>query len=166
MLNTSSSSWSGVPLTMAIALLVAVALNTGITAFRTVFRVGFYAPVVTSIVAIAVVWQFLLQPDGLLNGCLGWFGIHGPELAAATPTWALPSLIIMAVWRNFGTLDDHLPRRPAERAAGAARGGDGRRRQRVAALPPHHDPAAAAHAAVRRGHHRGSATCSSSRSRS
>ena len=71
--------------------------------FRTVYRVGFYAPVVTSIVAIAIVWRFILQPDGLLNGFLALLGIQGPDWLQ-DPAWALPSLIMMAVWRNIGTL--------------------------------------------------------------
>ena len=101
--NTGVFVIVGVPLTIAVALLVALALNTGITRFRTVFRVGYYAPVVTSIVAIAIVWKFILQPDGLLNGFLGWFGINGPNWLEDT-FWALPSLILMAIWRNIGTL--------------------------------------------------------------
>jgi multiple sugar transport system permease protein len=103
LLNTFIFVFVGVPLTMGIALLVALALNTGIQRFRTVYRVGFYAPVVTSIVAIAVVWRFILQPDGLLNGFLSLFGIQGPNWLQ-DPAWALPSLIFMAVWRNLGTL--------------------------------------------------------------
>ena len=103
MLNTGIFVVVGVPLTMIIALLVALALNTGITKFRTVFRIGYYAPVVTSIVAIAIVWRFILQPDGLLNGFLSLFGISGPNWLEET-AWALPSLILMAVWRNIGTL--------------------------------------------------------------
>lgn len=103
LLNTFVFVVVGVPLTMGIALLVALALNTGINRFRTVYRVGFYAPVVTSIVAIAIVWRFILQPDGLLNGFLGLFGIQGPAWLQ-DPAWALPSLIFMAVWRNLGTL--------------------------------------------------------------
>lgn len=103
MLNTGVFVIVGVPLTMIIALLVALALNTGITKFRTVFRVGYYAPVVTSIVAIAIVWRFILQPDGLLNGFLALFGISGPNWLEDS-AWALPSLILMAVWRNIGTL--------------------------------------------------------------
>jgi len=93
----------GIPLTMVVALILAVALNSGIEKFRTVFRVGFYTPVVTSIVAIAVVWKFILQDNGLLNTVLGWVGIDGPNWLNST-TWAMPAMIIMAVWRNMGTL--------------------------------------------------------------
>jgi multiple sugar transport system permease protein len=53
--NTAYFVAVGIPLTMAVALGLAVALNNGIQRFRVVFRVGFYAPVVTSIVAVAVV---------------------------------------------------------------------------------------------------------------
>jgi multiple sugar transport system permease protein len=93
----------GIPLTMIVAMGLAVALNSGINRFRTAFRVGFYTPVVTSIVAVAVLWRFILQDDGLLNGLLGLVGINGPNWLNST-TWALPSLIFMAVWRNMGTL--------------------------------------------------------------
>jgi len=103
LLNTFTFVIVAVPLTMVLALAVALALDKGIRRFRTVYRVGFYTPVVTSIVAIAIVWRFILQPDGLLNGFLGVFGIQGPDWLQST-TWALPSLIAMAVWRNIGTL--------------------------------------------------------------
>jgi multiple sugar transport system permease protein len=103
LLNTFTFVIVAVPLTMVLALAVALALDKGIRRFRTVYRVGFYTPVVTSIVAIAIVWRFILQPDGLLNGFLGLFGIQGPDWLQST-TWALPSLIAMAVWRNIGTL--------------------------------------------------------------
>ncbi|QZN85898.1 carbohydrate ABC transporter permease [Cellulomonas sp. C5510] len=93
----------GIPVTMAVALLLAIALNNGIGRFRSAFRVGFYAPVVTSIVAVSVVWRYMLQPDGLINTALGWVGIDGPSWLTDT-TWALPALILMAVWRNVGTL--------------------------------------------------------------
>jgi multiple sugar transport system permease protein len=103
MLNTAVVVAFGIPLTMAAGLALAVALNSGITRLRTVFRVGFYTPVVTSIVAVAVVWRFILQPEGLLNTLLGWVGIHGPDWLNDT-TFALPSLIVMTAWRNTGTL--------------------------------------------------------------
>ena len=102
--NTGYFVLIGVPLTMVLALAVAVGLNSGITRFRTFFRVGFYLPVVTSIVAIAVVWRFLLEPDsGLVNTVLGYVGIDGPAWLRST-TWAMPSLIVMAAWRNMGSL--------------------------------------------------------------
>jgi multiple sugar transport system permease protein len=101
--NTAYFVVVGVPLTMGVALAAALALNRGITRFRALFRLGFYTPVITSIVAVAVVWRFLLQPDsGLFNTVLGWFGIPGPNWLGST-TWSMPSLILMATWRNFGT---------------------------------------------------------------
>ena len=102
-LNTAYFVVAAVPLTLGIALAAALALDKGITRFRTLFRVGYFTPVVTSIVAVAVVWRFLLQPDsGLVNTVLGWVGINGPDWLGST-TWSMPSLIVMASWRNFGT---------------------------------------------------------------
>jgi multiple sugar transport system permease protein len=102
LLNTFYFVLVGVPLTLAIGLLIASALSRGITRFRTVYRVGYYLPVITSIVAIAVVWRFLLNPDvGLINTLLGAVGISGPNWLA-NPTLAMPSIIAMAVWRNLG----------------------------------------------------------------
>ena len=102
--NTAYFVVIGVPLTMGLALAVAVLLDSGITRFRTFFRVGYYLPVVTSIVAVAVVWRFLLQPDsGIVNTLLGYVGIDGPSWLRST-TWAMPSLIAMSAWRNMGSL--------------------------------------------------------------
>jgi len=92
----------GVPLTLALGLVIANALSRGITRFRTAFRVGYYLPVITSIVAIAVVWRFLLNPDfGLINLLLAKIGVNGPNWLA-NPALAMPSIIAMAVWRNVG----------------------------------------------------------------
>ncbi len=92
----------GVPLTLALGLVIANALSRGITRFRTAFRVGYYLPVITSIVAIAVVWRFLLNPDvGLINMLIQSVGINGPNWLA-DPTLAMPSIIAMAIWRNLG----------------------------------------------------------------
>jgi len=102
--NTAYFVLVGVPLTLALSLAIAVILNSGIARFRTLFRVGYYMPVVTSIVAVAVVWRFLLHPDsGMINEVLGWFGIDGPNWLEST-TWAMPAMIAMAIWRNIGTL--------------------------------------------------------------
>lgn len=102
--NTAYFVLVGVPLTLALSLAIAVVLNAGITRLKTFFRVGYYMPVVTSIVAVAVVWRFLLHPDqGMLNEVLGWFGIEGPNWLQST-TWAMPAMIAMATWRSIGTL--------------------------------------------------------------
>ena len=103
LVNTLYFTVVGIPLTMVFGLALAVALNTGIEKFRAVFRVGFYTPVVTSIVAVAVVWRFMLQGDGLVNTVLGWVGINGPDWLN-DQHWAMPSIILMAAWRNMGTL--------------------------------------------------------------
>ncbi|HET9521773.1 MAG TPA: sugar ABC transporter permease [Candidatus Limnocylindrales bacterium] len=100
--NTAYFVVVGVPLTLILGLVIANALSRGITRFRTAFRVGYYLPVITSIVAIAIVWRFLLNPDvGLINMFLDALGITGPAWLA-DPLLAMPSIIAMAVWRNLG----------------------------------------------------------------
>jgi multiple sugar transport system permease protein len=103
-LNTIVFVVAGVPLTIVAALAAANALNSGLIRLRGLFRVGFYLPVVTSIVAIAVVWRFLLDPQaGLIDNLLGLAGVHGPNWLG-NPHLSLGSIIVMAVWRNFGSL--------------------------------------------------------------
>ena len=102
-LNTLVYLLLGVPLTMAIALGLAVLLNR-INRLKGLFRVGYYLPVVTSIVAVSVVWKYLYRDNGgVFNTVLGWVGIDGPSWLDST-TLALPSLVVMAAWRNFGFL--------------------------------------------------------------
>jgi len=102
LINTAYFVVVGVPLTLGLGLAAAMALDRGIRRFRTLYRVGYYLPVVTSIVAVAVVWRFVLNPDyGLLNMTLGAAGIEGPNWLA-DPVLAMPSLIVMAAWRNLG----------------------------------------------------------------
>ncbi|MEX3106106.1 MULTISPECIES: carbohydrate ABC transporter permease [unclassified Streptomyces] len=102
--NTAYFVVVGVPVTVLLGLLAAVLLNNGIDRARTFFRVGFYAPVVTSIVAVAVVWRFVLDPtDGLIAGLATELGVKAPDFLGSE-TWAMPSLIALAVWRNLGTV--------------------------------------------------------------
>jgi multiple sugar transport system permease protein len=103
MVNTGLYVVLGVPLTMCLALAVAVMLNR-IDRVKGLFRVGYYLPVVTSIVAVSVVWKFLYRPEGgLINQALGLVGLPQPEWLD-NPSLALPSLVVMAAWRNLGTL--------------------------------------------------------------
>jgi multiple sugar transport system permease protein len=102
--NTAVFVLVGVPLTIVLGLAAGVGLNQAVVKFRTVFRVGFYLPVVTSIVAIAVVWRMLLGSEvGLINGTLSIFGIQGPGWLT-DPRYALWSIVAMAAWRNLGFL--------------------------------------------------------------
>jgi multiple sugar transport system permease protein len=103
MVNTGLYVVLGVPLTMGLALGAAVLLNR-IERLKGLFRVGYYLPVVTSIVAVSVVWKFLYRPDGgLINEVLGLVGLPQPEWLD-NPSLALPALVVMAAWRNLGTL--------------------------------------------------------------
>ncbi|MGH2750590.1 MAG: carbohydrate ABC transporter permease [Actinomycetota bacterium] len=91
-----------VPLTMGLGLLIAVGLNQGIVKLRNVFRLGYYLPQVTSIVAIAVVWRMMLGTEtGLINGLLDSVDIDGPGWLTDS-RFALGSIIVMTTWRGLG----------------------------------------------------------------
>lgn len=101
-LNTIIVVVVGVPLNVGLALLIAIGVNQGVRFVRTIFRVGYYLPVVTSIVAIAVVWKFLLDPDsGLVNNLLRLVGLHSINWLG-NPSLALPTIIFVVIWRNVG----------------------------------------------------------------
>jgi ABC-type sugar transport system permease subunit len=94
---------STVVLTMFASLGLAVLLNKKLKA-RDFFRSAIFFPNVASIVSIAVVWQFLFMknPVGLINGFLQFIGIADPPGWFGTVRWALPGVIIVAVWRGMG----------------------------------------------------------------
>jgi len=91
----------GVPATLFLALVLAVLLNSVSHKVATFFRVGYYTPVITTIVAVAVVWRIMYQNTGVFNTILGWVGITGPNWLS-DPNTALLAITIMAVWRNIG----------------------------------------------------------------
>lgn len=100
--NTFYFALVGGPITIAVALAAALLLNAKVARFKPVFRTIYFAPVVTSIVAVAVVWRFLYHPRvGLLNRILELFGIGGIDWLG-DPFWAMPAIIILAIWKNFG----------------------------------------------------------------
>ncbi|MFT9313925.1 carbohydrate ABC transporter permease [Leuconostoc pseudomesenteroides] len=90
-----------VPLEIIISLSVAVLLNQ-IKVLAGFFRTIYFLPFVTSIVAISMVWKWIYNKDaGLLNYFLSFVGIH-PIDWLNDPTWALPALIILAIWKSLG----------------------------------------------------------------
>ncbi|MGO3411979.1 MAG: carbohydrate ABC transporter permease [Leuconostoc falkenbergense] len=90
-----------VPLEIIISLTVAVLLNQ-IKVLAGFFRTIYFLPFVTSIVAISMVWKWIYNKDaGLLNYFLSFVGIH-PIDWLNDPTWALPALIILAIWKSLG----------------------------------------------------------------
>ena len=91
----------GVPLTMLIGLALALGLNSGITKLRAAYRAAFYLPVITNIVAAAVIWQYAFTLSGPVNSFVSSIGAAGPNWLG-DPRMALPT-VIMAVWRNVGT---------------------------------------------------------------
>lgn len=92
----------GGPLTIAVSLAAALLLNSKLVRFKTLLRTAYFAPVVTTLVAVAVVWRFVYHPRfGLLNYVLSWFGVSQIDWLG-DPVWAMPALILMAVWKNFG----------------------------------------------------------------
>ena len=92
----------GGPLTLAVALGGALLVNSRLARLRGLYRTIFYAPVVTTLVAVAVVWRALYHPRfGLFNQILGLFGV--PEIDwLGHPRWAMFAIILLSVWRSFG----------------------------------------------------------------
>lgn len=92
----------GVPLNLICSLFTALLLNREFIRFKALFRIGFFIPCITTMVAVAVIWRWLYNPEfGLLNMGLTWLGL--PVQNWLADEWlALPSLIIMAVWKGFG----------------------------------------------------------------
>jgi len=90
-----------VPLEIVISLTVAVLLNQ-IKVLAGFFRTIYFLPFVTSIVAISMVWKWIYNKDaGLLNYFLSFVGIHSIDWLN-DPNWALPALIILAIWKSLG----------------------------------------------------------------
>jgi len=92
----------GVPLTMAIGLALALALNSGIKHLRATYRAAFYLPVITNIVAAAVIWQYAFTLNGPVNALLASAGITGPNWLG-DPNMAITTVILLTTWRNVGT---------------------------------------------------------------
>jgi len=102
MFNTFYFLVVGAPLTIFVALLAAVLLNSKLVKFKSILRLGFFAPVVATLVAVSVVWKYIYDPRfGILNYALSFWGVT-PRDWLSDPFWAMPAIILFAVWKNFG----------------------------------------------------------------
>jgi multiple sugar transport system permease protein len=100
--NTAYFVFVAGPLSIGVSLAAAVALSAKLVRFKGVFRTIFFLPVITTLVAVAVVWRYIYHPRfGLLNYGLSFLGI-GPIDWLGDPAWAMPAIILLAVWKNFG----------------------------------------------------------------
>ncbi len=92
----------GGPLSVLVSLGAALLLSAPLARFKSLFRTIYFAPVVTTLVAVAIVWRYLYHPRyGFLNHVLGAIGL-GPIDWLGDPHWAMPAIILLAVWKNFG----------------------------------------------------------------
>ena len=92
----------GVPLVVGLSLGAALLVNAKTLKWRPVWRVALFAPFVTTLVATAVVWRYLLHTRyGLVNYVLGWFGI-GPVDWLGDPHASLPAILLFVGWKSFG----------------------------------------------------------------
>jgi multiple sugar transport system permease protein len=92
----------GVPLTLAASLGGALLVHSKLAWLRGLFRTVFFAPVVTTLVAVAVVWRYLYHPRyGLINQGLALLGLP-PIDWLGDPAWATVAITLLAVWRSFG----------------------------------------------------------------
>jgi multiple sugar transport system permease protein len=100
--NTLYFAIAGGPLTIAASLGAALLVSAKIVRFKPLFRTIYFAPFVTTLVAVAIVWRYLYHPRyGLLNYGLSKLGIDGIDWLG-DPKWAMPAIILLAVWKNFG----------------------------------------------------------------
>lgn len=99
--NTIYFTAVSVPIGIVVSLFLAIALDQKIRGIK-FYRAAYFLPVITSMVAVAVIWQWIYNPQyGLLNFLLGLVGIEGPSWLTST-TWAMPAIIITSIWKGLG----------------------------------------------------------------
>jgi multiple sugar transport system permease protein len=100
--NTLYFTVVGVPLSIGVSLGAALLLNSKLARWQPLFRTLLFAPVVTTLVAVAIIWRYLLHSRyGLINYALGEVGVQ-PVDWLGDPRWAMPAIIVFSVWKSFG----------------------------------------------------------------
>jgi multiple sugar transport system permease protein len=103
LVNTLYYTVGTVPFSVILGLAVAVALNRKDIKGRNWFRAAYFLPAVTSLVAVSLVWSFIFDANsGLFNGVLRMIGISDPPAWLSSTSWALPAVMIVAVWGSLG----------------------------------------------------------------
>jgi multiple sugar transport system permease protein len=92
----------GVPASIGLSLAAALLLDSRFARWQPFFRTALFAPVVTTVVAVAVIWRYLLHTRyGLINQGLEAIGL-APVDWLGDPHWSMPAIIAFAAWKNFG----------------------------------------------------------------
>jgi multiple sugar transport system permease protein len=100
--NTMYFALVGGPLTVAVSLAAALLVNAKAARFKSLFRTVYFAPVVTTLVAVSIVFRYIYHPRfGMLNRALGTLGLPQPDWLG-NPKLAMLAIIILAVWKGFG----------------------------------------------------------------
>ena len=100
--NTAYFVAVGGPLSIAVSLAAALLLDARATRWKPFFRTVLFLPVVTTLVAVAIVWRAIYHPHaGLLAWLCTRLGV-APIDWLGDPRWAMPAIILLAVWKNFG----------------------------------------------------------------
>jgi multiple sugar transport system permease protein len=90
------------PLSIAVSLGAALLLNSKLVKYKAIFRLSYFIPVVTTLVAVAIVWRFIYHPKfGIVNYILSLVGIEQIDWLGDTTT-AMPAIVLMSVWKSFG----------------------------------------------------------------
>jgi len=100
--NTLYFALVGGPLTVAVSLFAALLVNARLTRWKALFRTIYFAPVVTTLVAVSLVFKYLYHPRfGLINLALGALHLPQPDWLG-DPHFAMPAIILLGVWKGFG----------------------------------------------------------------
>ena len=100
--NTTWFVVLGGPLSVLASLVAAVLVHSKLVRFRPLFRSAFFAPWVTTLVAVALVWRYVYHPQyGPLNALLQAVGLPAIDWLGH-PAWAMPAIVLVSVWKNFG----------------------------------------------------------------
>lgn len=100
--NTMYFALVGGPLTVAVSLAAALLVNARLTRFKSLFRTMYFAPVVTTLVAVSIVFKYIYHPRfGMLNRFLDTIGLPQPDWLG-NPKLAMLAIILLAVWKGFG----------------------------------------------------------------